>query len=125
MRPWHARSTSLNPRLEIGMSNGVTTSEPARLALYNRLGELLGHDLAETLMSSLPARSADDLATKTDINRLDDHIERLDARIDDLAAEMRSGFSDIHQALNRQLIAVIGAMTALTGIFSVVVGLIT
>ncbi|MEA1902218.1 MAG: hypothetical protein U9N56_01690 [Actinomycetota bacterium] len=94
----------------------MSTSEPARVALYNRLGEVIGPEHAGTLMTSLPLQPAVELATKAD-------IERLDARIDALATEMRAGFRDIHKALRHQMIATIGAMTAMTGIFSLIVGL--
>ena len=93
-------------------------SEPARLALYNRLGEVIGADNAETLMTSLPLQPAVELATKSD-------IARLDARIDDLTAEMRAGFNEMHRSFRQQMIATIGALTAQTAIFSVIVGLIT
>lgn len=96
----------------------MTVSEPARLALYNRLGKVIGPENAETLMASLPTQPAVELATKSDIGRLD-------ARIDELTAEMRAGFNEIHKALRQQMIATIGALTALTAIFSVIVGLIT
>jgi hypothetical protein len=85
----------------------VIANEPARLALYNRLGEVLGVENAETLMSGLPLQPAVELATKADLS------------------ELRAAIRDIHKALRTQTNYVIGAMAALTGIFSAIVALIT
>jgi hypothetical protein len=92
----------------------VIANEPARLALYNRLGEVLGAENAETLMSSLPLQPAVELATKSDLVAIRADI-----------AELRAEIRDIHKALRAQTNFVIGAMTALTGIFSAIVALIT
>ena len=58
-----------------------------------------------------------ELATKAD-------IDRLDKRIDDLAAQMRIVHNEIHKTSRLHMMFTIGAMTALTGIFTVIVGLI-
>jgi hypothetical protein len=89
----------------------VTANEPARLALYNRLGEVLGPENAETLMSILPTQPAIELATKADIA--------------ELRSELRTDIRDIHKALRSQTNFVIGAMTALTGIFTAIVAVMT
>lgn len=106
---------------ETGIGSAVT-SEPARHALYNRLGEVLGNEHAETLMTSLPFQPTTELATKSD-------LERLEQRTEELRTEMRSEFRDVRQQLTehqRSYVGItVGAMTALTAIFSVVVGLIT
>jgi hypothetical protein len=78
-----------------------------RLALCNRLGEVLGAENAETLMSRLAAQPAVELVTQADI------------------AELRTDIRDIHKALRTRTNYVIGAMAALTGIFSAIVALIT
>ena len=85
----------------------MSVNEPRRLALYNRLGEVIGQENADTLMSSLPLQHGVELATKRDITQL--------------RAEIR----EIHQAIHTQSRLIIGAMTALAGIFSLIVGLIT
>jgi uncharacterized protein YcbX len=85
----------------------VIAKEPARLALYNRLGEVLGAENAETLMAGLPQQPAVELATKADI------------------ADLRAEIREIHEALRMQTNIVIAAMTALTGIFSAIVAVIT
>ncbi len=66
-------------------------------------------------MSSLSLHHAVELAPKEDVDHLDD-------RIDQLEVEMRSGFNEIHRALRHQMIATIGAITALTAIFGLIVG---
>lgn len=96
----------------------MSASEPARLALYNRLGEVIGPDNAETLMSSLPLQPAADLATRADIADTRIEMGHLRVEIGEMRAEMRSQYRTF-------LILTIGSLTALTGIFSVVVGLIT
>jgi hypothetical protein len=92
----------------------VSANEPARLALYNRLGEILGAENAETLMASLPLQPVVELATKGDLS-----ATRADI------AELRTEIRDIHKALRTQTSIVIAAMTALTGIFSAIVAVIT
>lgn len=91
----------------------MTVPESKRLALYNRLGEVLGHEYADTLMSIIQLHG--ELATKADLR----------AEIADLRAEFRSETREIQRTLRNQTYFVIGAMTALTGIFSAIVGLIT
>ena len=92
----------------------MSANEPARLALYNRLGEVLGTENADTLMSSIPLQPAAELATKADL---------LPIRAD--IAELRADIRDIHKALRSQTNFVIAAMTALTGIYTGIVALIT
>ena len=85
----------------------MTSSEAARHALYAELEQVLGPEHADTLMTSLPMKPADQLATKTDIDRLEDRFDRLEDRFD--------------QAIRTFTVTTVGAMTALTGIFAVVV----
>lgn len=96
----------------------MSASEPARLALYNRLGEVIGPENAETLMSSLPLQPAAELATKADIARLEE-------RIDSLANELREVRGQIATQYRTFLTLTIGSLVALTGIFSIIVGLVT
>lgn len=81
------------------------------MALYNRLGEVLP-EYADTLMSGLQMHG--DLVTRTDFR----------AETAEIRAEMVE-IREIHKAIHSQNPLIIVAMTALTGIFSVVVGLIT
>lgn len=96
----------------------MSVSEPARLALYNRLGEVIGPENAETLMSSLPLQPAAELATKADIARLEE-------RIDSLANDLREVRAQIATQYRTFLSLTIGSLVALTGIFSIIVGLVT
>jgi TolA-binding protein len=93
-------------------------SEPARHALYNRLTEVLGDEHADTLIQSLPMEPAAQLAHKSDITRLESQIDRLESQIAELSRSLRD-----YQKTT--LVTIVGAMTALTTIFSIVVGLVT
>ena len=90
------------------------TSEPARLALYNRV---LGSEHAETLMTSLPMQPATEPATKSDIELLRHEF-----------GELRSEFQEFHKALRDQqrtyTVLTISALTAQTAIFSLIVGIV-
>lgn len=111
-------------------------SEAARLAYYNHLREELGEDNADAIMTHVPTQPVSKLATQSDtdrletrFDRLENRFDRLQTRVDRLESEMRAGFTEIHAALREQYrnysILTIGSLTALTAIFSVIVGLIT
>lgn len=118
-------------------------SEAARLAYYNHLREELGEDNADAIMTHVPTQPVSKLATQSDTDRLETRfdrlenrsdrletrVDRLETRVDRLESEMRAGFTEIHAALREQYrnysILTIGSLTALTAIFSVIVGLIT
>ncbi len=121
----------------------MVVSEASRHALYAELEHLLGTELADTLMTSLPMEQADQLATKTDVDRLEtrfdrleDQFDRLEARFDRLeekfdtfAVEIRGEIREMHTLLHDQFrnyaITMVGAMTALTAIFGVIVGVLS
>lgn len=100
----------------------MSESEAARLAYYNHLREVIGAENAETIMSTLPVQPVSQLATRSD-------VDRLETRVDRLESEMRAEFSAIHKAMRDQYrnysILTVGSLTALTAIFSLIVGLIT
>jgi hypothetical protein len=104
------------------------TSEAARHALYARLEEVLGGEHADTLMTSLPMETASRLATKDDIDRLEQRFDRLEDRMAEFAAGIRAEVREMRQEAHTQFrnytITMVGAMTALTAIFSVVVGIL-
>lgn len=117
----------------------MATSQAARHALYARLEQVLGDEHADTLMTSLPMETADRLATKEDIGRLEDRMiglesrfdrleERMEARFTEFAAEFRSEVREMRKAQQDQFrtytITMVGSMTALAAIFSVVVGVL-
>ena len=60
----------------------MAISEARRRDLYNSLDELLGTELAETLMAYLPAYESTELATKEDMRRLEDRFDRIEDRLD-------------------------------------------
>ncbi len=92
-----------------------------------------------TLMTSLPMETADRLATKEDIDRLEDRFvrlelrfdrfeERMEARFVEFAAEIRGEVREMRKSQHDQFrsytITMVGSMTALTAIFGVVVGVL-
>lgn len=93
----------------------------ARVALYNRLEEILGADNANTLMTSLPPQPGAELATKADLSAVRDDFrslkvdfERLEGRFDRLEAKLDSHMRTFY-------VASLSAMTGLTAIFGVIV----
>jgi hypothetical protein len=86
----------------------MPSAEPARHALYSVLEEVVGPDNAKTQMTHLPMQLADEVATKADIAHLEARFDRLEVRFDQLQRTL--------------VLTVVGSMTALTAIFSVVVG---
>ncbi len=110
----------------------VVASEASRHALYAELEQLLGTEHADTLMTSLPMEQADHLATKTDIRGLEDRFDRFENRFeqkfDAFSAEIRGEVREMHKLMHAQFrnytITMVGAMTALTAIFGVVVGIL-
>ena len=113
----------------------VVVSEASRHALYAELKQVLGTKHADTLMTSLPMEQTDQPATKTDLSRLEvrfDHLEtrfdRLEVKFDAFAVEIRGEIREMHTLLHDQFrnytITMVGAMTALTAIFAVIVGIL-
>jgi hypothetical protein len=88
--------------------------ESARHSLYVRLEELLGHENADTLMTSLPHHDSGHLATKGDVALIDGRTERLELRFDGLETKL-------NQQIRTYTVTTVGAMTALTAIFGVIV----
>lgn len=89
----------------------MSSVEPARHALYSRLEDVLGPEHAETLMTHLPTHRSGEVATKADIDRLEDRIDSrfqaFDHRLDQMQRTL--------------VVSIVGSMTALTAIFSLVV----
>lgn len=89
----------------------MSSVEPARHALYSRLEDVLGPEHAETLMTHLPTHRSGEVATKADIDRLE---HRIDSRFQ--AFDHR-----LDQMQRTLVVSIVGSMTALTAIFSLVV----
>lgn len=75
----------------------MPASEQKRLALRNRLIEVLGEEEASTLMESLPPVYWHDLVTKDDIKDTNEAIEASEQR---LRTEMHAGFTNIRTEMN-------------------------
>ena len=86
----------------------MAVSEARRRDLYNSLDELLGTELAETLMAYLPAYESAELATKEDIRRLEDRFDRIEDRLD--AVNQRLDRFFLTQSAG--LIAIVGTLIA-------------
>lgn len=84
----------------------MSTSEPARLDLYNGLTELLGPDRAEKLMTYLPAFDPAEVATKSDILLLGSDILKLES-------ELKSGLAAINARLDRLFLALLAGLFAI------------
>jgi septal ring factor EnvC (AmiA/AmiB activator) len=82
----------------------MAISEARRRDLYNSLDELLGTELAETLMAYLPAYESTELATKEDIRRLEDRFDRIDNRfgqVDDRFGQVEDQFKQVDDRFDR------------------------
>jgi hypothetical protein len=99
----------------------MTSPEPARHALYSELERVIGTDNARTLMIHLPMQPADEVATKADIAKVEQSIVRLEERFDRFEARFESRLDQMRRTY---VVTVVASMTALTGIFSLVVGLL-
>ena len=113
----------------------MSSVEPARHALYSVLQDVLGEEHADTLMTHLPQHRSDEVVTGDDIarletrfdriddrfDRMDDRFDRMEDRIDQLAIEVREVNGVMRDQLRIYSLGTIGAMTALTAIFSLVV----
>jgi hypothetical protein len=69
-------------------------------------------------MSSLPLQPAVKLVTKDDITRLEERIDSVTYELRDIRAQIATQYRTF-------LTLTLGALVALTGIFSIIVGLVT
>ena len=88
----------------------MTISNADRHDLHNALGELLGEREANTLMEHLPPVGWADVATKRDLDHLEDQL-RLEI------AELRTTVSN---QLLRQTLALVGILGTLTAVFAAI-----
>lgn len=66
----------------------MVVSEDQRFQMHLGLRELLGDDVASTLMEHLPPYGWADVARKSDIDRLDSRLDNLDSRLGGVIAGM-------------------------------------
>ena len=78
-------------------------SEGQRLALLNRLCEVLGEEEARTLMESLPAVHWHDLATKDDLKASE---ERIRTEMNGKFAEMNGKFAALTAEIRGEFVSV-------------------
>lgn len=99
----------------------MSAREPARHALYPRLENVLGPEHADTLMTHLPQHQSDQVATKSDIAMLRSEMVAFKTEVRADIAELK----DIVRDQQKFYVGtVVGSMTALTAIFSLVVGML-
>jgi hypothetical protein len=106
--------------------------------MYARLQQVLGPKHADTLMTYLPQHRSDEVATRGDIvhlgskfehleskfEHLETRFDRVEARFDGLETRF-DHFQDVVRDQQRFYVGVtVGSMTALTAIFSLVVGML-
>lgn len=83
----------------------MVVSDRARADLYARLRQVLGDNDAETMIELIPRGHPDDLATKGDIARLEERMDRFDERMDRFEEKMDrfdERLHDFHGALREQ-----------------------
>jgi hypothetical protein len=91
----------------------MTSSEAQRFEMHLGLRNLLGDEVANSLMEHLPPSGWSDVARTGD-------IDRIDARIDRLEAEMREGFKSVRTSMR----FIIGSMlTVAAGIVALLIQL--
>ena len=76
------------------------TTETPRVALYQRLAEVLGPDHASTLMTYLPTEEP---ATKTDIQELKSAIRDLRSEVLQFRSELKADISELRSELKSDL----------------------
>jgi hypothetical protein len=69
----------------------MSTTEARRLDLYNALTEFLGAERADTLMAYLPTQETVELATRSDIDRVETAVGEVNRRLDRLFLTMAGG----------------------------------
>ena len=91
------------------------TSGTARDALYARLLDVLGENDARTMMQLLPPGDLGELATKPDVARLEERMDRFEERMDRFERSLErfdDWLHDFHGALREQTRSYIVASTA-------------
>jgi len=90
------------------MLGNMAVSEARRRDLYTGLDELLGTDRADTLMAYLPAYETIEVATKDDIRRIEDRLDRIENRLE-------GGLEAVNQRLDRFFLTQSAGLIAMVG----------
>lgn len=97
-------------------------------SIYNRFEEILGPEDAEEFMKYLPATPADELATKSDIARIEKRFDGLEKRFDRFEERLNGLYETIIEQQKyysrNNLWSMTGSLVALTAIFTLIVALL-
>ena len=88
----------------------MATDERSRHQMYLRLEEVLGHQVADTLIEHLPPTGWGDVARKSDLDRLELKIEAMESRFE---AKLEAGLRSV----------MITMLTIVSGLFIALAGL--
>ena len=116
------------------------SGDRARAHLYERLDEIVGTNAADALRGYLPLVGWADVATKHDLNQVEQRLDaRIDAKVDQLEAKLTARMDQtdarlealehrlmaaMERGLRQGLVATFGAMVALLTIATLVVDLL-
>jgi hypothetical protein len=108
----------LDPALPLlRRGNRMAVDEGARHKLRQRLQEVLGAEEAGTLMASLPPVGYAELATKTDLSRLEERLElKIDAAKQELRAEMQELRAEMQKMGRSLMLSFITVMAVMNGL---------
>lgn len=108
----------------------MAVTEEARNDLYNHLQETMGRDRARTLMEMLPPLGWGDVATKQDLERLEQTMGGMATKVDlaelktelkteigELRADMKDLRAELYKVVTAQTLVLLMAMAAVVGAF--------
>jgi membrane-bound lytic murein transglycosylase MltF len=117
----------------------MAVSESARNDLYNGLRELLGTDRAETLMTFVSAFDPSEIATKSDIARLEERFTGIEGRFESIDRRFTAidrrfeaidrRFDDLGKRIDRILLTLAAGLfvifASVMGVLGVVIAAVT
>lgn len=83
----------------------MSVSEPERHELYQAFEGLMGKKKAETMMALLPPTGWGDVATRRDLNAIDQRFEAIDRRFDAVHRELDAIKRELDQKTDKRDLA--------------------